>query len=171
MCENFLPVPLEPEVYTEEGFCDLRFGRLHGETAFGTFFMRLTYPIGGAAAYLSLADRSAVSAHDLAGERVGSTGSRRNESAFSGYPHLEFNGTKANCSVTILGERTTDKISATMELWQGNTLIDDWSASGSGILKMDKTTAVEKNKTYMLTVEYAINGVAQKTVSVSGTNR
>ena len=36
------------------------------------------------------------------------------------YPHLEFNGTKANCSVTILGERTTDKISATMELWQGN---------------------------------------------------
>lgn len=87
------------------------------------------------------------------------------------YPHLEFNGTKANCSVTILGERTTDKISATMELWQGNTLIDDWSVSGSGILKMDKTTAVEKNKTYMLTVEYAINGVAQKTVSVSGTNR
>lgn len=77
-------LPLETEVYTEEGFCDLRFGRLHGETAFATFFMRLTYPIGGAAAYLSLADRSAVSAHDLAGERVGSTGSRRNESAFSG---------------------------------------------------------------------------------------
>ena len=87
------------------------------------------------------------------------------------YPDLVFNGTTANCTVTILGERTTDKISAAMELWQGNTLIDDWSASGSGVLKMDKTAAVEKNKTYTLTVEYTINGVAQKTVSVSGTNR
>ena len=86
------------------------------------------------------------------------------------YPHLEFNGTKANCSVTILGERTTDKISATMELWQGNTLIDDWSASASGILKIDETTTVAKNKTYTLTVEYTVNGVEQTPVSISRTN-
>lgn len=31
-----------------------------------------------------------------------------------------------------------------MELWQGNILIDDWSASASGILKIDETATVEK---------------------------
>lgn len=86
------------------------------------------------------------------------------------YPDLEFNGTEATCTVSIFGERTTDKISATMTLWQGNTLIDDWSASGYGILKIDETTAVSRNKTYTLTVEYAINGVAQPPVSISQTN-
>ena len=70
------------------------------------------------------------------------------------YPSLAFNGTSATCTVTILGERTTDRISAVMELWQGNILIDDWSASASGILKIDETTTVAKNKTYTLTVEY-----------------
>lgn len=86
------------------------------------------------------------------------------------YPSLAFNGTSATCTVTILGERTTDKISATMELWQGSKLIDDWSASASGILKIDETTTVAKNKTYTLTVEYAVNGVEQTPISISRTN-
>lgn len=87
------------------------------------------------------------------------------------YPSLSFNGTTATCTATIMGERTTDRIAASMELRQGGTLIDDWSASGSGILKLDKTTTVTKNKTYTLTVEYTVNGVAQTPVSISGTNR
>lgn len=86
------------------------------------------------------------------------------------YPALSFNGTSAACTVTILGERTTDKISATMELWQGSKLIDDWSASASGILKIDETTTVAKNKTYTLTVEYTVNGVEQTPISISRTN-
>ncbi|HJH81481.1 MAG TPA: hypothetical protein OIL99_02390 [Clostridiales bacterium] len=87
------------------------------------------------------------------------------------YPSLAFNGTSATCTVTILGERTTDRISAVMELWQGNILIDDWSASASGILKIDETATVERNKTYKLTVNYTVNGVAQTPVSISRTNR
>ena len=87
------------------------------------------------------------------------------------YPSLKFNGTTATCTVTIMGERTTDKIFATMKLQQGNRLIDNWSASSSGVLKMDKIADVAKNKTYTLIVEYTINGVAQKPVSVSGNNR
>ena len=87
------------------------------------------------------------------------------------YPSLTFNGTSATCTVTILGERTTDRISAVMELWQGNILIDDWSASASGILKIDETATVERNKTYKLTVNYTVNGVAQTPVSISRTNR
>ena len=57
-----------------------------------------------------------------------------------------------------------------MELWQGNILIDDWSASASGILKIDETTTVAKNKTYTLTVEYTVNGVEHTPVSISRTN-
>lgn len=86
-------------------------------------------------------------------------------------PDIEFNGTTATCTVRIMGDRTTDRITATMELWQGSTLIDDWSASGSGILKIDETATVSKNKTYTLTVEYTINGVNQMPVSLSRTNR
>lgn len=86
------------------------------------------------------------------------------------YPDLEFNGTKATCTVSIVGERTTDKISATMALWQGSKLIDNWSASGSGILKIDEIATVAKNKTYKLTVDYTINGVAKTPVSISRVN-
>ena len=49
------------------------------------------------------------------------------------------------------------------------TTIDDWSASASGILKIDETTTVAK-KTYTLTVEYTVNGVEQTPVSISRTN-
>lgn len=87
------------------------------------------------------------------------------------YPDLEFNGTVATCTVRIIGEHTTDSISATMELRQGRTLIDDWSASGYGILTIDETATVSLNKTYSLTVTYTINGVQQTPVTISRTNR
>lgn len=85
-------------------------------------------------------------------------------------PDIEFNGTTATCTVRIMGDRTTDRIAATMELWQGNTLIDEWSASASGILKIDETATVARNKTYTLTVEYTINGTAQTPVSILRSN-
>lgn len=83
-----------------------------------------------------------------AGGRLGNSATRQQNKAIDVYPSLAFNGTSATCTVTILGERTTDRISAVMELWQGNILIDDWSASASGILKIDETATVERNKTY-----------------------
>lgn len=92
------------------------------------------------------------------------------ERTIDAVPDIEFAGTAATCTVRIMGDRTTDRITATMELWHGNTPIDDWSASGVGILKIDETATVERNKTYTLTVSYTVNGVSQTPVSISRTN-
>ena len=86
-------------------------------------------------------------------------------------PDLAFNGTRATCSVSIVGNRTTDKIEATMELRQGSRLIDDWSASGYGILKIRETATVARNTTYTLEIEYSVNGDSKTPVSISRTNR
>ena len=71
----------------------------------------------------------------------------------------------------ILADKATDRISATMELCQGRTLIDRWAASDTGVLYMEESTDVEMNKTYTLTVRYTINGADQSPRSVSKTNR
>lgn len=73
--------------------------------------------------------------------------------------NLEFDDKSATCSVFIKANSSTDRISATMELRQGNTLIDSWSASGKGAIAITETAKVSKNKTYKLIVEYSINGV------------
>lgn len=86
-------------------------------------------------------------------------------------PVLRFDGTTAICAVEISGDKATDRISATMELYQGRTLIDRWTASDTGVLYMEETTDVETNKTYTLTVRCTINGADQGPKSVSRTNR
>lgn len=91
--------------------------------------------------------------------------------AISVEPVIEFNGTKATCTVLIVGNRTTDEIEATMELRQGGRLIADWSDSGYGILKISETATVTRNTTYTLEVEYSINGDSKTPVSISRTNR
>lgn len=86
-------------------------------------------------------------------------------------PSLKFDGTTATCYVGITADRPADKISATMELWQGNTLIDSWSGTGTWTLKLEKTATVSKNKTYDLIVSYSVNGVEKTPVSTSRTNK
>ena len=86
-------------------------------------------------------------------------------------PDLQFNGTNANCMVQIVGDRTTDKISATMELWQGNEMIDSWSGLGYGFLKLDGDATVRRNATYKLTVSYSVNGTTKTPVSINRTNK
>ena len=85
-------------------------------------------------------------------------------------PSLSFNNTEATCSVLITPDWTTDKVSANMELWQGSTPIDDWSGDGSGVLKLEGTATVAKNKTYTLVVYYSVNGDEQTPVRVTRTN-
>lgn len=85
-------------------------------------------------------------------------------------PSLRFNNTEANCSVLITPDRTTDKISGDMELWQGNTLIDSWSGDCSGVFKLEGTATVVKNKTYTLVVYYSVNDEDQTPVSITRTN-
>ena len=91
--------------------------------------------------------------------------------AISVEPDINFDGTRATCSVLIFGDRTTDEIVATMELRQGGRHIDDWSASGYGILKISETATVARNTTYTLEIEYSVNGDSKTPVSISRTNR
>lgn len=86
-------------------------------------------------------------------------------------PSVTFNGTEATCFVRITADRPADEISATMELWQGNTLIDSWSGTGTWSLKMEKTATVAKGKTYDLVINYSVNGVEKTPVSTTRTNK
>ena len=85
-------------------------------------------------------------------------------------PHLSFDGNNASCVIQIVGDKMTDEISATMELRCGSDLIASWNGSGSGILKMTKSAAVKKGKTYTMVVNFSVNGIEQSPVTISATN-
>lgn len=72
---------------------------------------------------------------------------------------LSFNGTTASCSATAFTDRTTDKVSMAIELYQGNTKVTSWEKSGSGSLSFRDTAKVTKGKTYTLKAYATINGV------------
>lgn len=69
---------------------------------------------------------------------------------------LEFNGTTAICSARVTEVGKT--IKATMQLWQGNTLVDSWSGSGTSTLRLSETHSVTKGKTYTVRVTCTVNG-------------
>jgi len=76
-------------------------------------------------------------------------------------PDITFNGVQAECSVRITANNASDKIEATMELWQGTTFIDSWNGSGQWTLKLKGTADVIKNETYTLIIDYTVNGIVQ----------
>lgn len=80
---------------------------------------------------------------------------------------LSFSGTTANCKAEVTANRTSDKIDVTMILWQGDTQLKSWSASGTGSVSLSKTYSVEKGKTYTLTVDATINGTEMERQSVT----
>lgn len=82
-------------------------------------------------------------------------------------PTLSFDGTTANCSLTITALGKT--IAATMELWQGSTRVAQWSFSGTSRLIVSETKTVTKGKTYTLKVSGTIESEAIPAVQVSGT--
>ena len=73
-------------------------------------------------------------------------------------PFLSFSGTTANCSVSIkaLGKY----IDATLELWQGSTLVDSWHNTGNNKVYISGTHSnCTPGVTYTLTVTGTIGGV------------
>ena len=82
-------------------------------------------------------------------------------------PTLSFDGTTANCKVTLtaVGKR----IEATLELWYGSTLVDSWTASASTRLVINETCAVVRGRTYTLKVSGTIGGEAFEGTPISGT--
>ena len=82
-------------------------------------------------------------------------------------PTLSFDGTTATCSLIASSDYSTDKISAVLQLWDGNSCIATWSASGTGALSMSRTKTVTKGVEYTLTANVIINGVAQPRASMT----
>ncbi|MBQ3930756.1 MAG: hypothetical protein II725_00580 [Firmicutes bacterium] len=80
-------------------------------------------------------------------------------------PTLSISGNQATCSVTVRAPGKT--IDATLELWQGSTLVASWSDCRTGIVVLSETVTVVSGLTYTLTVSGTINGVAFTPQSVT----
>ena len=80
-------------------------------------------------------------------------------------PELAFDGTTAICEFkhSSLG----DTITVTMKLWQGDTLVDSWTQTGTSRVSMSETCQVSRLKMYTLEVSGTCGGVAFGPVSVS----
>ena len=78
---------------------------------------------------------------------------------------LTFDGTTALCEFqySSLG----DTITATMKLWQGDTLVDSWTQTSTSKISMSKTCKVSRLKMYTLEVSGTYDGVAFGPISVS----
>lgn len=47
-----------------------------------------------------------------------------------------------------------------MQLWQGNTLVDSWSGSGTSMLRLSENHSVTKGKSYTVRVTCTVNGIS-----------
>ena len=73
-------------------------------------------------------------------------------------PSLSFDGTTALCEVTVTSYGKS--IDLTLSLWQGENLIEQWTASGSSLVSISENYTVVKGKSYRLTVSGTVNGEA-----------
>ena len=85
------------------------------------------------------------------------------------WPSMAFDGTTAQCSVSVTADHFTDDIEIVVKLWRNGQCIKTWEDSGTGYLIFDKTATVTKGYTYTMTVDATLDGVVQPTVSVEGT--
>ena len=83
---------------------------------------------------------------------------------------LNFDSNVAACSARVLGTSGSDTITLTMVLKHGSTVINSWSATGSGWVKLEKTATVQANKTYTLYVDVVYNGEVWPTITHTKTN-
>lgn len=84
-------------------------------------------------------------------------------------PAISFDGTTANCRVSVSGNHGTDRIEAYIALWDGSKCVADWNPTGTGYLLFSDSTKVTSGKTYEMTVDVTINGVDYERVSIEGT--
>lgn len=82
-------------------------------------------------------------------------------------PSLSFSGTTANCAVSI--KAFGKYIDATLELWQGSTLVDSWQNTGNNRVYISGTHSnCTPGVTYTLTVTGTIGGVPITCTPVTG---
>lgn len=82
---------------------------------------------------------------------------------------LYFDGTTAICSVSCKADGAKDKIEATITLYQGNSYVDSWSNTGTGLVFVSGDCDAESGKSYKLVVDYSINGTAKEQKSTTRT--
>lgn len=82
-------------------------------------------------------------------------------------PTMIISGNQATCGITI--RASGKEIDATLELWQGSTLIASWTDCKTGFLAISGTSTVTNGLTYTLTVSGTINGIPFTPVSVTKT--
>ena len=84
-----------------------------------------------------------------------------------GAPSLTFSGTTANCEITVT--QSGKPIDVTLELYQGSTLIDSWTKSGSSRVKVSGSATVSSGLSYRLEAYGTINGVSFTAPTVTKT--
>lgn len=98
-----------------------------------------------------------------------STSAQAMDARAIGNPTLYFNGTMAECSVTCRGDNTTDRVNATLTLYQGNTVVDSWSGSGTYRVPVSGSCRVTSGRTYKLVLTWSINGRSQPAATTTAT--
>lgn len=83
--------------------------------------------------------------------------------------YINYNGTTAVCNVDIYGTNSSQHLEATIKFWHKNRCLQTWVVSGYGVLFFTETAeiSVAKGSTYRLSVDLAIDGDMQPTVSTS----
>ena len=79
-------------------------------------------------------------------------------------PYLTFNENTATCMADCKSTNPSDKVSATLTLYQGSTCVTSWSGSGNGRVII---STVKSGMEYKLVLSYSVNGKAQESVSVT----
>jgi len=69
---------------------------------------------------------------------------------------LSFNGTTANCSISV--KEAGSSISVTLKLYKGTTLVKSWSKSGTGKVELDKTWICISGQSYTLNADVIVDG-------------
>lgn len=83
-------------------------------------------------------------------------------------PTISFSGTTAACQVKVYAN-TGESITADITLYEGGSCIESWSVTGKGTLTFTDTVTVRNGKTYTLSVDAVIAGVAMDTAQTSKT--
>lgn len=81
---------------------------------------------------------------------------------------LSFTGSTASCLVSI--KQPGKKITATMELWHGTTLVDSWSGTRTNSLILNEShSGCVSGWTYTLKINGTIGGVAFPEITETAT--
>lgn len=69
-------------------------------------------------------------------------------------PYLTFNENTATCMADCKSTNPSDKVSATLTLYQGSTCVTSWSGSGNGRVIISKSCTVKSGMEYKLVLSY-----------------